>query len=64
VVVKVLISADGRAQQAEVLTSSGYPRLDQAALASVRAARFRPAQRGNTVQEAWYQVPVRFELPR
>ncbi len=64
VVVKVLISADGRAQQAEVLTSSGYPRLDQAALASVRAARFRPAQRANTVQEGWYQVPVRFELLR
>jgi len=63
VVVKVLIGADGRALQADVLTSSGYPRLDQAALASVRAGRFRPAQRGDTAQEAWYQVPVRFDLP-
>jgi protein TonB len=64
VVVKVLIGTDGRAQQAEVLTSSGYPRLDQAALASVRAARFRPAQRGNRAEDGWYQVPVRFDLPR
>lgn len=62
VVVKVLIGVDGRAQQTEVLTSSGYPRLDQAALASVRAGRFRPAQRGDAAQAAWYQVPVRFDL--
>jgi len=64
VIVRVLIGADGRVLQAKVGTSSGYPRLDQAAVDSVRGGRFRPTQRGDTTQDGWYDHPVRFDFDR
>ena len=62
VVVRVLIGVDGTAQQAEIRTSSGYERLDQAALATVRNWRYAPGKRNGTAEAMWFNVPINFVL--
>lgn len=62
VVVRVLIGVDGTAQQAEIRTSSGYARLDQAALATVRSWRYVPGKRGGVPEAMWFNVPINFVL--
>ena len=62
VVVRVLIGVDGTAQQAEIRTSSGYERLDQAALATVRSWRYVPGKRNGTAEAMWFNVPINFVL--
>lgn len=62
VVVRVLIGIDGRAHQAEVGSSSGYERLDQAALATVRNWRYVPGTRNGVPEAMWFNVPVNFVL--
>ena len=58
----VLVSAQGRALKVEIHTSSGYSRLDQAALNAVRNWKFVPAKRGDTPVEGWALVPLVFVL--
>ncbi len=62
VVVRVLIGVDGTAQQAEIRTSSGYDRLDQAALATVRSWRYVPGKRNGMAEAMWFNVPINFVL--
>lgn len=62
VLLKVEIGADGRARQVLVARSSGSPRLDNAALAAVRAARFNPYSEHGVPLVVWTTVPIRFEL--
>ena len=62
VLVRVFISADGRAEKAEIRTSSGYPRLDEAALETVQRWRYVPGQRAGQPEAMWFNVPIRFVL--
>ena len=62
VVVRVLIGTDGTAQQAEIRTSSGYDRLDQAALTTVLKWRYVPGKRGGVAEAMWFNVPINFVL--
>ena len=62
VVLRVLVSAQGAAQQLEVRTSSGFERLDQAALEAVKQWRFVPARQGDKALAAWVLVPIEFAL--
>jgi len=62
VLVSVFISTDGTAQKAEIKTSSGYERLDQAALATVKAWRYVPGKRGGVPEAMWFSVPINFVL--
>jgi protein TonB len=62
VMVRVLIGVDGRAQKAEVAQSSGYERLDQAALNTVLAWRYVPGKRGGVPEAMWFNVPINFIL--
>ncbi|MEN7433381.1 energy transducer TonB [Chromobacterium sp. TRC.1.1.SA] len=59
---RVLVSAQGAAQEVSVHDSSGFPRLDRAALASVKRWRFTPAKRGGEAIAYTYIVPVEFSL--
>ena len=61
-VVKVLIGADGLPQKAELKTSSGFERLDNAALATVMQWRYVPGKRGGVPEAMWHDVPVVFKL--
>ncbi len=62
VVVRVLIGVDGIAQRAEVRQSSGFDRLDQAALSTVQRWRYVPGKRGGVPEAMWFNVPINFVL--
>ena len=62
VVLRVLIEADGSASRAEIRSSSGYERLDQAALQTVLRWRYLPAKRNGVPESMWFNVPINFVL--
>jgi periplasmic protein TonB len=62
VVVGVLIGVDGSARKAEIRQSSGYPRLDQAALNTALQWRYVPGRRGGVPEAMWFNVPINFVL--
>jgi protein TonB len=65
VVVNVYVLADGRVGDVQVLTSSGYERLDAAALQHVRRNwRFDPAIRGGAAVATWGAFGVTFAIER
>lgn len=62
VVLRVLVSAAGAAEQIEVRSSSGHTALDRAALEAVKRWRFVPARQGDQPVAAWVLVPITFTL--
>jgi len=62
VLVRTLISKDGSALDAMLAQSSGFDRLDRAALQAVMQWRYRPATLDGIPQELWFDVPVMFKL--
>jgi periplasmic protein TonB len=64
VLLRVLVTAQGRASTVQIQTSSGHARLDEAALETVRQWRFVPAKRGAEAIEDWVLVPIVFQLER
>lgn len=61
---RVRVGVNGRAESVAISASSGYPRLDLAALDAVRAWRFVPAHQGGRGVAAWVEVPITFNLER
>lgn len=62
VLLKLLVKADGSVGSISVLKSSGFSRLDQAALQAVKHWRFTPAtQQGKNI-DYWYEMPMTFAL--
>jgi len=59
---RVHVDTAGQAQQIEVYRGSGFPRLDQAALDTVKQWRFVPARQGDQPIPAWVIVPIQFSL--
>ena len=62
VVLEVLVDRSGRVKELRILTSSGHPVLDSAALKSVNGWLFEPGMVGDEKVDMWVRVPVRFEL--
>jgi periplasmic protein TonB len=61
-VLRVFINTEGRADKAEIRTSSGYNRLDEAALDTVKRWRYVPGKRAGVPEAMWFNVPIRFVL--
>ena len=61
VFVLVQVSAEGSALQVTLHQSSGYDRLDEAALQAIKQWRFVPAKRGTTPVPASVVVPIQFK---
>lgn len=64
VVVRVFVDADGRPRQLQILQSSGFVRLDEAALEGVRQARFKPPTDNGRPTAGWARIPIPFELEK
>ena len=62
VVVRVLIDVNGKAQTADIKQSSGFNRLDQAALNTVLRWRYVPGKRAGVTEAMWFNVPINFVL--
>lgn len=62
VLLRVSVTAEGRASRVELETSSGFSILDEAALEAVREWQFEPARMGPRAIGSEIQVPVRFQL--
>jgi periplasmic protein TonB len=62
VLLKVLVSAEGKANTVEIEKSSGFQRLDQSALDAVKQWRFIPARKGKESLSAYVLVPISFSL--
>lgn len=59
---QVWVTTGGRAEKVEVVKSSGFERLDAAALATVKQWRFIPARRGEVAVASSVFVPIVFVL--
>lgn len=62
VVLRVQVSASGSAEEVRIHSSSGFPRLDDAASAAVQGWRFVPATQAGKPVSAWVLVPLNFRL--
>lgn len=61
-IIRVLIGIDGQPQKADIAKSSGYDRLDQAAMATVMRWRYVPGKRNGVPEEMWFNVPINWVL--
>ncbi|OYV37537.1 MAG: hypothetical protein B7Z83_04710 [Thiomonas sp. 20-64-5] len=59
---KVQVGPDGRALQVKLMSSTGYPRLDDAAVATVAQWRFVAATRNGQAVTSWVLVPIKFRI--
>jgi len=62
VIVRTLIEVNGTASKAEIRSSSGYERLDQAALQTVLKWRYVPGKRAGVPEAMWFNIPINFVL--
>lgn len=62
VIIRAFIGVSGHAEKAEIYKSSGYERLDQAALDAVIHWRYVPGKRLGRFESMWFNIPVKFEL--
>lgn len=59
---KVRVDRQGRASTVQLLLSSGFTSLDQAAEEAVRHWQFIPGSRDGHPAAMWIEVPIRFHL--
>jgi len=64
VMLRVFIDEAGRVRDVQVSRTSGHPRLDDAAMAAVQKARFKPPSENGQAVSGYAQVPVDFQLER
>lgn len=62
VLLDVYILPNGTVGEIRLRESSGFPRLDRAALDAVRGWRYVPARRGGEAIPYWYVQPINFTL--
>ena len=56
------VQKNGAVSDPKIIESSGYPRLDQAALHAVSQARFEPAQVNGNQEDSFTELKIRFQL--
>jgi protein TonB len=64
VVVRVFVDAEGMPRDVRVAESSGFARLDDAAVDGVRKARFKPPTENGQPVTGWARIPIPFELEK
>ncbi|MCB1596639.1 MAG: energy transducer TonB [Gammaproteobacteria bacterium] len=63
VIVQVLVDPEGKVSDGKIQTSSGFPRLDEAALKhALRAWRFTPGTEDGKPVSVWHSVKVTFRI--
>jgi len=62
--IRVYVDEEGVPRSVQVAVSTGFSRLDEAALLAVRNARFKPYRENGAAFAGWATVPIEFELPK
>lgn len=62
VILNAYVSADGKSQDVIIKKSTGFSRLDEAAIATVKKWNFIPAKQGDKIIASWVQIPISFVL--
>ncbi|ANN80373.1 energy transducer TonB [Bordetella flabilis] len=62
VMVLVVVNPQGLVEKATVVSSSGYPRLDEAALDALRRVRFKPYTRNGVAYTVQARIPFDFNI--
>ena len=62
--VRVFIDEAGLPRNVQLALSTGFARLDDAALAAVRNCRFKPYLENGVAVAGWAAIPIEFELPK
>jgi protein TonB len=62
VVLDVYILANGQVGELRIKQSSGFKRLDDAAMQAIKKWQYVPARRGNEAIPFWYIQPLSFSL--
>ena len=60
--IRYMVLEDGSIGAVEIFRSSGFPRLDDAAIGIVRRWRFVPATQNGRAIRVWLHAGVRFDL--
>ena len=64
VLVRVYIDDEGLPRNVQVAQSSGHVRLDEAAIAAVHKARFKPYTENGRAVAGWAFIPLSFDLEK
>lgn len=62
VLLLLLVDRYGQVAKIEIKQSSGFDRLDQAALQAVKKWQFSPAKQDGKAIDYWYEMPMNFSL--
>lgn len=62
VMLEILVKSNGTVGEVKLKTSSGYKRLDEAAMKAVARWRFVPATQGGNAIDYWYLQDLEFKL--
>lgn len=62
VTLEILVKANGTVGEVKIKESSGYKRLDKAAVNAIKRWRFVPASQAGTPIDYWYEIPFEFGL--
>jgi protein TonB len=63
VVLQLLVNVDGKVVDSKVETSSGFPRLDEAARAALSLCKFTPGTYQGQPEQAWGRIAYVFKNP-
>jgi len=59
---RILVTENGTVDQVEVVTSSGLPSMDEAAIKAAKKTRFRPGIKNGRRVAMWIHYPIQFAL--
>jgi protein TonB len=62
VVLAVEVDLNGTVSQIKISLTSGYPRLDRAAIETIRSWRFIVGKKSGVPQKIWVNIPINFVL--
>lgn len=64
VTLRILVKADGQVAEVEILKSSGYKRLDDAAKKAFKRWQFSPATQAGVAIDYWYEIDFDFSFKK
>jgi protein TonB len=64
VLLTILVTKEGRVAEAQIKTSSGHKRLDDAAIRAIKRWKFNPATQAGKPIDYWYEIDFEFSLKK